>query len=723
MGKSKCVLRMIGLYLALMILFSAFTGCKTKVETTVSIIEIPADEAIDEEGNVISDDMDEDGDANTVDENDGSGVQKTSSGQKVSGKKEYAAPSGCYNYMKNAGRCVVYYDCKETLSDDKKTVTVTGGGGPAYISDVFMDPHQSYVIRCNVKINEAKTIARIIFKGNDAFNSMYLALSENGVEIYDCESGLVPGNDFVAAETRTAKSDKKFSAQVGKEYDTIIFTKPGYCSVWVDGTQYFDNLDLNNGMQINKYYLVPDYVTKNKESRYINETNLVGFYCYSPTTAAQDPKAGTGTFSSIKAYYTVAGMDKNYIDDGIDTNYQSTFKQEHFVFGAFTHGAHSNEKNDSSLYKIIKEANCNLVLPFGVSMDRMKQVSAACEANGLDYLVDVDGILVGSSMLNKTELKKVIDTFGNKPHAIGYHVYDEPSVSVLWRIRKMNQFITQYDKNALTYSTILPSYSQYSWTTDNTPYNEYVDAYVKKVKQQVLTNDFYPFQEYGINVQMGTSQYYRDLGYIRKAALKSGSAYWQAISGQQDWNTGDIGKMNGARVGLQANVAIAYGCSGVTLFTAQEALATSLVNSGKVTKGKLFNEMKTTIGKSVNAGNALFGAKSVEVYHSNISDSQASLYFINTAPGGKPSGSVLVSQMTSSTKSGIVVGVLKKNNSYYIVAASKDYNENNNATIVLKSKKKVAMLDVGSGKFGAAQETVNLTANIEPGGIAVWKID
>lgn len=715
MKKANAFLRIVGLFLALVIVVLSFGGCKTTVKTTTSIIEVP----VDEDDNIIEDELTADGE---IIDGDGNGSEASSGGTKSSGKKEYAAPDGYYNYMKNAGLCIVYYDCKETLSDDKKTVTVTHGGGPAFIGDVFMDPHQSYVIRCKVKINEAKTIARIIFKGNSVWDSMYLSISDNGVEIYDCESGLVPGNNFVAAETRVAKSNKKFSAEVGKEYDTIIFTKPGYCSVWVNGTQYFDNLDLNNGMQTNKYYLVPDYVTKIKETRYINETNLVGFYCYSPTSTAQNANAGTGTFSSIKAYYTVPGMDKNYTDDGKDTNYQSTWKQTHFVFGAFTHGAHSNASNDSTLYGIIKEANCNLILPIGVSLDRMKQVSDVCEAKGLDYLVGVDGVLVGSSMLDKTQLKKVVDTFGNKSHAIGYHVYDEPSVNIIWRIRKMNQYITQYDENAITYSTILPSYSQYSWTTDKTPYNEYVDTYVKKVKQQVLSNDFYPFQEYGINIQMGTNQYYRDLGYIRKAGLKSGSQYWQAISGQQNWETGDIGQMNGPRVALEANVAIAYGCSGVTLFTAQEALATSLVNSGKVTKGKLFNEMKTVIGKSVNAGNTLFGSKSVEIYHSNISASQASLYFANAAPDGKPSSSVLISNMTSSSKSGIVVGVLKKNDKYYIVAANKDYSAVNNVTITLKNNKHVKMLDTNTGNFGAVNDTANLTTSLEAGGIAVWEI-
>ena len=742
MKKANYLLRMIALMLALIMCISSLSACRKTVSITTSYIEVGADEYYDGEysdenyidvgadeyydGEYSDENVGEDSDddknnnnKNNSNKGNGGGTSSTTTVSKVTAK-DYAKPKGAYNYAKMSEGLKSYYDFRGTLSDDKRNVTVTHSGGPANLSGVVMDPEQSYVIRCTVKTSSADTMARIIFKGNDAWNHLYLSLSPYGVVIYDTEGGLIPDNPFVAAETRVAASKKKFDYKANTEYKVIILNKPGYASVWINGELYFENLDLNNGMAINDYYLLPNYKSTVKESRFINTSNILGFYY----TALKDNNEETITFSKIDAYYTVAGMDKNFIDDGKDTDYKSTWKQQEFYLGAyiFSQYGHTTPETDGKVFSLLKGANINFVIPQS-NEGRTESVISNLEKSGLKYLVSEDGVLNGATMINENRIKTLVNKYKNNPNCVGFYVTDEPGKNNIWKDRKLAQLVTKYAPDKATFSCLLPSYSPYSWTTDDYPYNKYVDAFVSKVKPSIIGNDYYPFQEHGINIQMGTSQYYKDMGYIRKSANKTGARFWQVVSAQQNWDTGDVGQMNSERLQIQANAAVAYGASAVIYFTAQSAFATSQIITGKVEPGKYYNTHKVANLRTLNAGRAIFGAESEAVYHSNISAAQASQYFVNSAPDGIISDSKILSTIKSSDKNGIIVGVLKKGNTHFVVAVNKNYSANCTATITLKSAKSVALLNNDTGAFGGAASTNTLSTNIIPGGIAVWQIN
>jgi len=711
----KKSIRFISFLLAIVMVFSlsfCLAGCKKD----------PAKGDANSTTQTTTNNKNEDGDGGSnqkdddSDKDDGKDDGKDSSqGGVVTTSKDYVAPDGYYNYMNNASRIVSYYDFKGTLSSKKTTVNVTAAGGPAYVEGVFMDPEQTYVIRTKVTpTSEGNVAARIIFKGNDAFNHMYCAVGPDSVQIFDCEQKTYNGNAFLAIESRAySAANPGYKWKVNEGLDVIILTKPGFVSVWVAGKLVINNLDLNNGLKTKGVnYLFPDYDSKEKESRFINNSNVIGFYC----------NGGTAKFSNIKVYYTVPGTDKNYIDDGKDTNYTTKWQQNQFYLGAFVSSVHAQGKEDATV-TLTKNAGINFMMPYANTYEELDRFVNSCEKNGVDYFVGLEGVSLSAKMVNEKNISELINRYKNKSHNKGYYVFDEPTIDKMWFVRKLAQAFTKLDNTRATYTCLLPSYGAYTWTSDKNPYNNYVDTFISKVKPEIVSNDFYPFQQYGVNSSMKTNQYYKDMGYLRKQALANKSEFWQAVSTISNWETCTAQNMTAERVAFQTNSAIAYGATGVLHFMAQEAYATSQVVSGKVVKGLYYDSLAASNKKSLNVGQLLFKATSKEVYHSDLSESQSSLYFINAGKNGTCSGSSILSKISSSSsKAGIIVGVFVEGDKKYVVAVNKDYNSSCTATITLNKSYKVSDFDETTNKMGASTDSSTIKGNIEAGGIAVWMI-
>lgn len=641
-------------------------------------------------------------------------VTNTSGGSGSSGSStaSYTKPSGAYNYAKDITGVKVYYDAKQSWDSSSKTLKVIASGGPTELTGLFMDPSQAYVVRTTVTLADSKNIARIIFKGNDAFEHMYVALdgANQTVAVYDT-SPIYPGNEFVPIEVRSKTSSEKISLKAGTKYEVIILTSPGKLSVWVNGKKYFDNLDLNNGMDIEdvKNRAPEGYVVTEKESRFINESNVFGCYVHNGTVSESNPV----TFADLDVYYTEKGLDSMYSDDGKDTDYKSTWKQNTFTLASYALLWEVNQSAYQSIAKNLKDANINLLIGSGNPESNYYDAwYKACQNAGVDFLATNSSYYM-PTMVDTAKIQSDVKSVASKySHCAGYYVWDEPDSNNYWKIRKISQAITQVLPNKLTLTCMLPSYGSYTWTTtdNDLKYTNYISKYMSKVKPQVLSMDYYPFQQFGINANMKTNGLWKDMGYLRYTAQKNNSSYWHIFSAVDEWEHVTSNNMNLERISLQVNGALAYGVEGVAYFTGNQAI---VKHDGS--KAAKYDQLAAFNKQTLNIGNLLLSAESTEIYHSTGYSNPGSAY-LDTLSDSK------IIKKLPTAGSGIIAGVFTKGNKNYIVLVNKDYTAAQTGTVELKKTYSVAQFNASTNAMGTAASSSNISFNISAGGIAVYEL-
>lgn len=620
-----------------------------------------------------------------------------------SNKIPYLKPAGAFNYMNYNLGIIPYYDFKGTISNN--SVSIPSPGGPMYINDVIMDLNQSYVVRTKVSVASTDSTARIIFKGKTAWDHLYMAIQKNSISIYDAEPFTVNSN-IIGAESRYYTSPKLFTLKANTAHDVIILTSPGKASVWIDGILYIDNLDLNNGMKPNPYYLRPGYISTKKESRFINNINILGVYINGGTTAS---------FSSIEAYYTQAGMDKNYIDDGVETNFKSTWKQNEFIISAYSSWYHMPLNNMKSYMSLLKAANVNLVIPVSFPDNQsVLNVVKACNDAKLNFLASDWSLFTNSPLIQEDKIKAFVDKVKSYEYLYGYYVWDEPLTNHFWKVRKTSQLLTKYDPSNMTLAVLLPSYGPYKWTSSDAEmrYNSHIGQYMSKVKPQILSTDFYPFSEYGQNINLKTSPLWKDMGYLRNISLSNKSEYWHVFQGIADYNTSAIGYINPARIKVQMNAALAYGASGVSYF-----MGSDIIVDNKGVKSQYYDEL-TQINKEVrNVGNLLMKATSSSIYHSAVSATYSTLNYLDSI-----SSSTVISSLPSTAN--IIVGVFTAaDNKIYLAVSNKDFTTSATGTITLKKNYNIATFNANTNAMGSLASANSIPMSIEPGGIKVYQLN
>lgn len=215
----------------------------------------------------------------------------------------------------------------------------------------------------------------------------------------------------------------------------------------------------------------------------------------------------------------------------------------------------------NTIYALYEKAEVDLVKVLE-ALDYASQV-------GVGYLVRDSRIILAE---NKEELLDIIKPYYQKPAFVGVLVMDEPGIIHFKKIGQVHQWFKELCPKDVFYVNLLPTYANTNQLTngaaggeasmDNVNYELYISEYIKQVKPEFISYDFYALEGPFPSLKEG---YFEQLSIIRKHALKNNIPYWNFVQCCSfNSNTRIPHK---SELMWQVNTSICYGVKGIQYFT------------------------------------------------------------------------------------------------------------------------------------------------------------
>ncbi|MBQ8683257.1 MAG: hypothetical protein IJ518_01925 [Clostridia bacterium] len=432
---------------------------------------------------------------------------------------------------------------------------------------------------------------------------------------------------------------------------------------------------------------------------------------------------------------------------------KNEWQQKEFMLSGFFMTWHIDREAMDTYAALLKEAGIDLLIPYTASpLDfPMHRLYEACEKADIQILTGIrevvtdeegkpvaKGITYQPAQVDEDKIRREIAALREKyPHTLaGHYLWDEPGMKSFEILAELHRIVEDADPGAFGYSCLLPSYGSYVWPDievvfeteaakdiwafvqdkadpkDIKRYDAYVSRYCEIVRPKILAQDYYPFQQHGLDTSLKSSVLFKDMGYLRKKAMEYGMEYWHIFSGVEEWTWSTSVRMDVPRIRVQMNVGLAYGCSGLSYFPVQEPIV-MLKTAEKAAK---FEALKAQNTKTKNIGNLLFHGISQAVYHTAGFDKPEEIFADDLAE------SPYIDGVTCTVDAGLVLGVIRKYPDIYLVAVNKDHENTATGTIELKQSYAVAEFDAETACFSVAQPLYGIDYTLEAGDIAVYRL-
>lgn len=229
----------------------------------------------------------------------------------------------------------------------------------------------------------------------------------------------------------------------------------------------------------------------------------------------------------------------------------------------------------SDSYKLAKEAGLNILygLYERVEIDPASVLRALdyAQEHGLKYLVSDAAIQAGAD--DPELMQYSMDTYREHPAYLGNLAIDEPASSYFDLLGASHDAFAELDPDKYFYINLMPNYASVNQLfvdkmdeTGGLPtaeqYQQYLDAYMEKVKPTLISYDYYPL--HGAFPAL-TQGYYDNMSVVRETASKYGVPFWVFIQASS-WNSNARLPIK-AETFWQVNTALAYGAQGIQYFT------------------------------------------------------------------------------------------------------------------------------------------------------------
>lgn len=302
-----------------------------------------------------------------------------------------------------------------------------------------------------------------------------------------------------------------------------------------------------------------------------------------------------------------------------------------------------------------------------------------CKQVGIPCIVDDPRITenLGRTDISDAELAKLVDQsvkpFKGNSAVYGYHLIDEPWVTLFPALRRWKDAIAKVDPKTLSYINLLPIGSDQNLAM----YEQFADI----VKPTYMSYDHYTMMDNGA---MGTS-FFSNLESMRKVAQKNGLPFWNIIISNSHYSYADV---TAGGLSVQVYSSLAYGVKGLSYFTYFAPLLDNYRNApidqylNKTPTWDIVKRLNLQIHQLAPVYTKL---KSVNVFHNkNIPigcKGIDSSKFIKEITGGD----FLVGEFTS------------PDGTPYVMVVNKDFNHNANAHIVFKDKGDIMLTSAWTG--------------------------
>lgn len=429
------------------------------------------------------------------------------------------------------------------------------------------------------------------------------------------------------------------------------------------------------------------------------------------------------------------------------------WSQQDFILSGFFGTWHIDRAEMDTYVSLLKEAGIELLIPYAdapLDFD-MESFYQACQKNDMKVLTGVREIVTGQdgkkaasgityapAVVEPEKIRIAVQNLRRQypDTVVGHYLWDEPGMKHFEKVKQVYDLVQKYDPQAFGYACLLPSYGSYVWpdqdmayeteaaketlafvqdktdTADSKRYDDYVRSYCEKVHPAILAQDYYPFQQHGLDTSLKSSALWKDMGFLRKMAQEYAMEYWHIFSGVEEWTWFTSQRMDLPRIRVQMNAALAYGCSGVQYFCVQQAIV--MLKSAE--KAHKYDQLKLQNTKTKNIGHLLFHGISDAIYHSAGFDDPASVFAddIRESP--------LIDTVSCSQEAGVLIGVIRKYPDMYAVVVNKDHENTAAGKIELKRAWTVAEFDAEKAVFSVAAPAYAIHYMLEAGDIAVYRL-
>ena len=353
-------------------------------------------------------------------------------------------------------------------------------------------------------------------------------------------------------------------------------------------------------------------------------------------------------------------------------------------------------------YKEMKEAGINHSLSFFSNADQMQKALDVAENAGVKMLVACPEL--------KKEPEKTVKRFMNHPALAGYHLIDEPKISLFPELSEWAKKIQAVDNKHFCYVNLFPNFAD-STQLGTTNYKEYVQEYIRQIPVQFVSFDYYPVMKDRLS-----KTWYENLELIATESKKADKPFW-AFALTTNYDNDHVTPQTIAAMRLQVYSNLAYGAQGIQYFTYWSATSVN-APSGEDQRGApisangkrsvVYDRVKLMSQEIQNLAGVFLGSKVVSVRHTGL--------------GKIPAGTIRLTSLPKAIKvldtngAPAIVSVLQNGENAFLVVVNKDFLSSINLTVFGNDSLKKILKD-GTIVPASVYES---SLELEPGDAAVY---
>jgi hypothetical protein len=209
----------------------------------------------------------------------------------------------------------------------------------------------------------------------------------------------------------------------------------------------------------------------------------------------------------------------------------------------------------------------------------------------------------------------------NDPACWGYCLADEPGPGAFPELRKTVDALRLARPGQLAYINLLPNYAP-TWALGTSNYAEFVARFVREVRPDVLSMDYYPMFSPEAD---GRDGYCQNLEVMREQSLAAGVPFWNFFNAMP---FGPHTDPTEAQLRWQINASLAYGAKGVMYFCYWTPAGAEFPKGGAIlrrdgTRTRHYDEARRLNARLKQLGPTLMQLTSTGVYRVRPKDDPA----------------------------------------------------------------------------------------------------
>ena len=292
----------------------------------------------------------------------------------------------------------------------------------------------------------------------------------------------------------------------------------------------------------------------------------------------------------------------------------------------------------------------------------------------LDVAAKIGIKMVVSCPELNSDPEKTVRQFMNHPAVAGYHLMDEPGMSLYPELGNWGRRIKSVDKNHFCYVNLFPNIAD-SARLGTKDYREYVRECARQIPVQFLSFDFYPVLKEHLS-----ASWYENLEQFSDEAKKAGKPFWAFVL-TTNYDDAHLTPQTLAAMRLQVYSDLAYGAMGIQYFTYWSATSVDSPSSedqrgapisaaGK--RSVVYDRIKLMSSEIQNIAGVFTGSKVIWVRH--------------MGKGMIPKGTVRLTSLPPMVKvldtngAPALVSWLENKDNYFLVVVNKDFQNSLNLT-------------------------------------------